>query len=295
VELYQLRGFQAVAELANLTRASERLRISQPALSAQVKALEDELGVVLFERTPAGMTLTAAGRQMLARAEGVLEAARALLADAASIKGEVSAKARLGTLADPQFIKIGDLSSALTRDHPMIEVEFKHMVTGGAFDAVLDGALDASFYYGERASPRMARLRLRDFAYRIAAPAAWRDRLRRADWKKIAAMPWIIPPAVSTHADLAKSMFDANGVNPEKVIEADNEALVSSLVVSGIGLALMREDQALERQGAKEVCLVRDIRLNTALEFIYLAERALEEPVKSLVEAIKSVWDLRAD
>src|SRR6476659_8049085 len=60
MELYQLKGFAAVAELGQLTRAAERLHISQPALSAQIKALEDELAVTLFERGAAGMTLTAA-------------------------------------------------------------------------------------------------------------------------------------------------------------------------------------------------------------------------------------------
>ena len=75
MELYQLRSFLAVAELGHLTRAAERLHVSQPALSAQIKALEDELSVVLFERGAAGMTLTAAGRQLLPEAERVVAAA----------------------------------------------------------------------------------------------------------------------------------------------------------------------------------------------------------------------------
>jgi DNA-binding transcriptional LysR family regulator len=65
MELYQLRSFAAVAELGHLTRASERLHISQPAVSAQIKALEDELGVALFERVSSGMVLTSAGRKLL--------------------------------------------------------------------------------------------------------------------------------------------------------------------------------------------------------------------------------------
>jgi DNA-binding transcriptional LysR family regulator len=292
LELYQLKGFQAVAELANLTRAAERLHISQPALSSQVKALEDELGVTLFERTPTGMALTQGGRQLLARAESVLEAAQALLSEAAALKGEVGGRARVGTLADPEFIRVGELLGAMTRDHPMIGIEFRHMVTGEAFEAVLAGDLDCSFYYGPRSSPRMARLALREFGYRIAAPIAWRSEIRKAGWREIAALPWIIPPAISTHADLARAMFDANNVAPEKVVEADNEAVVSSLVVSGIGLALMREDQALARAKAKEICLWRDIRLPTTLEFIHLAERAREDPIAALTRVLRAVWNL---
>ena len=76
MELYQLRSFAAVAELGHLTRAAEKLHISQPALSAQIKALEDELGVALFERVSSGMVLTSAGRKLLPEAQKVVAAAQ---------------------------------------------------------------------------------------------------------------------------------------------------------------------------------------------------------------------------
>src|SRR5215831_12904146 len=89
MELNRLRSFAAVAEAGHLTRAAEKLHISQPALSAQIKALEDELDLSLFERTPAGMTLTEAGKRLLGEAEKVLAAAQALRAEARSLKGEI--------------------------------------------------------------------------------------------------------------------------------------------------------------------------------------------------------------
>ena len=62
MELYQLRSFVAVAEAGHLTRAAEKLHVSQPAVSAQIKALEDALDIVLFERTSSGMVPTPAGQ-----------------------------------------------------------------------------------------------------------------------------------------------------------------------------------------------------------------------------------------
>ena len=76
MELYQLRSFAAIAELGQLTRAAEKLHVSQPAVSAQLKALEEKLGLTLFERTASGMVLTAPGARLLAEAEKVLTAAR---------------------------------------------------------------------------------------------------------------------------------------------------------------------------------------------------------------------------
>ena len=66
MELYQLRSFRAVARIRNLARAAKELKISQSALSTQVRALEEELGLRLFERSARGMRLTDEGRVILA-------------------------------------------------------------------------------------------------------------------------------------------------------------------------------------------------------------------------------------
>jgi len=120
VELYQLRSFVVVAELGHLTRAADKLHISQPALSAQIKALEDELELELFERKPSGMVLTAAGRQLVPHAQELLFNAQALRDQARSIKGQVGGVARLGTLSDPQFIRVGELLSIAVERYPLI-------------------------------------------------------------------------------------------------------------------------------------------------------------------------------
>ena len=74
MELYQLRSFAAIAETGQLTRAAEKLHVSQPAVSAQLKALEEELEFALFERTPKGMRLLPEGRTFLEHARGILAA-----------------------------------------------------------------------------------------------------------------------------------------------------------------------------------------------------------------------------
>src|SRR5262245_24547062 len=294
VELYQLRSFVAVAEQAHLTRAADKLHISQPALSAQIKALEEELEVELFERSSSGMTLTAAGKRLLSEAKNLLAAAQALRNEARAIKGEVAGTASVGTVSDPQFIRLAEFTSAAVERYPLIEIQLHHEVTGGAFEKVCDGALDAAFYYGGLTHPRVAGLTLREITYRIVAPAAWKERIERSTWKEIAGEPWVMTPPISTHNQLAAALFREHGIAPTKVVEADDEFVVSSLVVSGLGLALMREDLAFEKANAAEVCLWKDIRLTTSLQFIYLKEREQDPVIRALVDALKDVWKLRA-
>ena len=190
MELYQLRGFVAVAELEHLTRAAERLHLSQPALSAQIKALEDELGVQLFERNPAGMTLTAAGKHLLPDAARVLEDAAALHGRARAIQGEVAGHVRVGTLADPEFIRLADFLAMATERFPLIEIELHHEVSGAAFEKVRDGELDASFYYGDLVHPAVTSIPLREIrlSRRRAGRVARTDRRRAVGDRRRAAV-----------------------------------------------------------------------------------------------------------
>lgn len=290
MELYQLRSFAAVAEAGHLTRAAERLHISQPALSAQIKALEDELGVALFERTSSGMILTAGGQRLLGEAEKVLAAAQGLRNEARALKGEVAGKAAVGTVLEPGLSRVGELLSVMVERYPLLQLELHHEISGAALEKVRSGELDASFFYGDLAHPSVAGVALRPLVYRVAAPAAWRERIAGAGWPDIAALPWVLTPPISSHHRLAAALFRKHGVEPTKVVEADQEPVISSLVASGVGLSLMREDVALERAAAGEICLWDQGRGTTTLWFIHLQERAEDPVIRALLDGLRDTW-----
>ena len=98
MEIYQLRAFVTVAQLGHLTRAAEILHVTQPAVTGQIKALEEELGLALFDRKPGRITLTKAGERLMPEAQQVLASAGALLGKAKELKGDVSGVIVVGTL-----------------------------------------------------------------------------------------------------------------------------------------------------------------------------------------------------
>ena len=291
MEIYQLRGFAAVAEEGHLTRAAERLHVSQPALSAQIKALEDELGVDLFERVPSGMSLTSAGRRLLESARNVLSAAQALQSEARALRGEVAGRVRLGTLSDPNFVRLPTFFARARERYPLLEIELFHEISGAAFAKVRDGSLDASFYFGDLAHADVASVKLADIGFCVVGPAAWRERIVEAPLTTIAEEPWILTPPISTYRVLTDKLFHEHDIAPGKVVEADNETVIRSLVVGGVGLALIREELAQELAAAGEVCVwTGGARQSTTLQFISRAERGRDPVMIALLELVRSAW-----
>jgi DNA-binding transcriptional LysR family regulator len=85
-------------------------------------------------------------------------------------------------------------------------------------------------------------------------------------------------------------MFRQHDIAPSKVVEADNELVIASLVVAGMGMGLMREEIALEKARAHAICLWNDVRLITTLQFIYLEERKDDAPMRALIDVLHEIW-----
>jgi DNA-binding transcriptional LysR family regulator len=256
-EIYQLKTFVAVATEGNLTRAAERVFTSPPAVSAQLKALEDEFGVRLFERSARGMTLTPAGERLLAEARRTLSAAQAIQAAAAQIRGEARGQVRMGTVSDAVALRLGEVFVHLAEHHPGVQLQLQQQVSLRAIAAVRKGDLDCACVLHENAEIEGLEVR-RLQAAEIVPVVPQRLLLGGGvppDLASLAALPWITtPPDCGLRVHQERLFAQARAVL-DVGLQADTEVAVRSMVAAGMGVGMVRRDQAalLEAAGQARI------------------------------------------
>ncbi len=143
MELRHLRYFVAIAEEGSFTRAAERLWVAQPGLSTQIRRLETELGVQLFERHTRGVDLTEAGELFLERARVALAAADGALCTGRDLAAGIVGTVRLGLATTPSWQPASTLLDAFARNRPAVEVTIVESYGGSLARELRDGRLDA--------------------------------------------------------------------------------------------------------------------------------------------------------
>lgn len=192
MELHLLRAFATVAESGTLTRAAAELHLSQSALSGQIRALEDALGVTLFRRRARGMDLTDAGADLLPLARKALDAATALRRKAERLRAQPTGRITLGLNTDPSFLRMVALHEALGAACPDVALEFTMTQTMTTPELLRESVIDAGYRYGQEFSPDIVEHPLRDVEIRIVIPASM-----------VPALPAASPTAVSPGAAAA--------------------------------------------------------------------------------------------
>ncbi|RKE25438.1 LysR family transcriptional regulator [Paraburkholderia sp. BL23I1N1] len=297
MDLTLLRAFVTVAREGNLTRAAVQLHLTQPAVSLQIKHLQETLGVTLFTRTSHGLSLTRDGQALLPHAERALGAASDVQRAAASLRHEVRGRLRIGTILDPAFLRLGGFLKQLVETWPRIETALRHGMSGWVLEQVRAGELDVGYYIGlpsdddARDSATFHAVTLTHFQYRVLAPAGWKDRVKGArDWRSLAELPWIWTPPASAHNRLLSRCFNEAGVKPVKVAEVDQEPSMLDLVKSGVGLTLARDATAIAEAHAHALTIVEGVTVPTQLSFITLAERKDEPAIAAALKLIEQQW-----
>lgn len=286
MDTYQLRTFVVVARERSITRASELLHLSQPAVSAHIKALEETLGLTLFDRTPRGMSLTREGQRLLAKAEQTLAAQQELMDEASRIKGQPTGPLRLGVGGEAHNPALGILLARLSEQHPAVEVVLKHGASLDVLTGLRNGSLDAGFYNeAGDPDPALATLEVSQFGIHLVAPRGAGVKRAPLDWKALEDLPWIYPTASACCGRAAEGLFASHQIRPRQILSVDREEVTRTLIARGTGVGLLHADTSKAAQARGEVEFLCETPTRVRVLFAQVAGRA-QDPLLVAATAI---------
>ena len=286
MELYQLRTFVTVADTGNLTHAAERLFTSQPAVSAHIKALEEELEIKLFDRTPKGMRLTEHGSALREKAQLVLNASSNLKLKAKTLQGILTGQAKIGLNADAEYLLLAKWHNALVSKYTQLKIQLTQDTSIELIKKVSSGRLDITFFSGDSTYNELAYIDLYTTQAVIAAAPKWMDQLKNASTEDLAKLPWIYPEPLCIYHKLIRNIFANTKHKPSMITSSAAEDSTNALLKAGVGLAFIRDDEANVMLKKGEIVVWSGDAFSLPLRLAYLKSREEDPIVKALVETI---------
>ncbi|MEM8812461.1 MAG: LysR family transcriptional regulator [Pseudomonadota bacterium] len=298
-----LQSFVTVARVGNVTRASEELNLTQPAISQHLKRLAEDTGLVLFRRSANGLELTHEGSILAAKAELALTTLIDFGQTARHLNGRVRGELKIGTIIDPDFVRLGAMLNALVKVAPGLEPQLVHGMSGDVIRRIVSGEIDVGYYLGnpedgvrqpyddvQASEPVFFHKELIEFFYWVIAPPGWESRVIGKSWPELAALPWIATPKASVHNRLLEQVLAPYGVTQNKVALVDQETSMLAMVRSGLGLSLCRDSIAMAERQANALVIADRVEVSTTLNFITLSTRRKDPRIDCAFTVIDEVW-----
>lgn len=259
MNLEQLRGFVAVAQLGNFTRAAEHLHLAQPSLSRQIASLEHDLGAELFHRARGGSTLTSAGETLLPLARRMLADAESVRRDLAELAGLQRGRVRLGATPTLCISLVAEVLSVFHAAHPAIELHLSEQgsrrllleLAGGELDLALITTSDATSAERFTVTPLLVE-ELVVISSASAPPVTIRDTIGLGD---VAVLPQIVFSSTYDLRSTTDVAFQAADLTPDVVLEGAEMDAVLRFVERGLGVAIVPAMVLIDRPGLRSVRL----------------------------------------
>ena len=290
MELTTLRYFRAIAAAGHMTRAADTLGITQPALSAMLRKLEEEVGAPLFDRTGKGMELTEAGRIFLRHADETLRNAQAGVDAVQQLVGLHRGSIRVGGGATATTYLLPAVVGQVRAQHPGLRFYIREAGSSAVAQAVLAGELDIGIVtlpITTAGADRLVRIPLVQDELRLIVPPAHRLAATKSSpatfrWKDLEREPFVAFEAGSAVRELIDRAAAEAGVGLDVVMELRSIESIKSMVAAGIGVGVVSRFALAEDEGL--AC--RDGRLRRSLAIVRSGERTPSAAVAAFEKAV---------
>src|ERR1700754_309570 len=236
MDFRQLRTFTCVAELGSLSKASDTLRIAQPALSRQIKLLEHELRTELFTRNGRGMLLTAAGQLLLERTTGLVRQIEQVRDDLQSVGGSPSGRVVLGLVPTVSCILSARFARRIIETLPDVSLLIVESYGGHLVEWLHRGEMDLAIIYGPSVDLHLSVETLgRDSIVAVGPRGSGLAGRREVEIGWLAAQKLVLPSHSHGLRALIERAAARKKLTLKVLMEADSFRVLTSLVEEGIG------------------------------------------------------------
>jgi len=276
LESFRLVVFQAVAERLSFTQAAEALRLSQPAVTSHIKALEDDLGVRLFDRSGGKVTITSAGRLLVACAKEMQRLSQDVLHEIGRLNGEERGKLVLAASTTIAQYVLPRLLVDFTRLHPRVEVSIRSANTQDTIDAVTQTPTMLGLIAGPSTTSELKTEDFLDAEIVVMVPSGHRWG-RRLDFpptlQDLAEEPMVMREPGSGTRRMVEDALRKAGVSLRDlrvVMELDSTEAIKTSVEAGLGVGFVpRCALRADQMGENRVVNVDGLRIAGRFQFLY--------------------------
>jgi DNA-binding transcriptional LysR family regulator len=290
MEIDQIETFLAVATFGGFHRAAEALRVSQPAVSARIKTLEQSLGSSLFVRSRSGLTLSEAGKTLKPYAEQLLRTASLARQAVHELRPGSAGPLRIAAALSISVYFLPDVLKRFRRAYPKIAIEIR----SGHSKQVLEMVLSEESEIGLARSlqhPEVETLSLRDDPLLLVASSTQGpDHVRRAKLEEVATWPLIFYERGSSDWTLTSSLFRRAGLVPNVAFEVDSIETAKRMAERGLGLAFLPQLAVAReiRVGSLNTVKILDAEpLGRSLDVIHPRHRPLRLEAKEFLGVMR--------
>lgn len=286
MDFEQLKTFLEVWHQKSFSRAAERLRITQPAVSAQIRSLEREVGERLLDRKGGKITFTAAGRVFEPFAEHALDCQRHLMLMVSeqrrSPRGEISISAQEST----SLYVLPEVFAEFKRHYPKVALKIARGEKTRTLEALLSREVDFGIVSLPVTDKRFVLETIHEDELVLAIPKGHPlGQVPNATPKDVAKHAFLLPKR-GNQRELLLNVFRMQDVYPKTVMEVESSELMKRFILAGLGIGFLPSiNIAAERDaGAIEVVKVEELRLLRDLGLIYLKEKTLTHAAKAFLQ-----------
>lgn len=298
MDIAQLKTLIHVAELGSVSRAADRLNIAQPALSRQIRLLEKELGVFLFERHGRGMVITEAGRDILRHATRILDEMEAIRLAAGVDKAILRGTVAIGTTPTVAEIVTVPLVSRIRQAHPHLGIRFSSAFSGYLLDWLQRGELELAVSYDPQPlrSVKIVPVMVEELLY-VSAPGGSSIPAESVPFARLAQERLVLPSPRHGLRALVEDCARRAGIALQADVEADSFGAMIDLVRNGFGSTVLplAPIYSLVRAGDLNAVALADPTPSRKLVLVFPADRPVSPAARFVGETfIEIAGDLVA-